>query len=254
MKTKIGWADEGLNFLTWNCDKVSQGCKNCYAQARSKQYPNNSVGGHFIGAPGWRENAVEELRKTPSGNVVFVNTHSDTFHEKNPLGWIRRMFSFFNARPDLIFLLLTKRPQIALEHANLLKWSANIWLGTSVENNDTLTRIPTLLRVPAQHKFVSLEPLLEGLRVFDLNIMIPRVQWVIAGGESGEMRRPFQKQWAQDIQAVCSEHHIPFFFKQGGSLWPGEDRLLGGRTWDEVPEDFTQLRETNAPPVQRQLF
>src|SRR5258705_10453141 len=106
--SKISWTDEALNFLTWNCGKVSPGCKNCYAQTHSQKYPQNSAGGQFLGAPNLREKAFEELRLTKAGSVLFVNTHSDTFHKSVSLKCLKRMFQHMNQRTDLIFLLLTK--------------------------------------------------------------------------------------------------------------------------------------------------
>jgi protein gp37 len=254
--TKISWTSEAVNFLTWNCHKVSPGCKHCYAETHSEKYPQNSAGGLFRGAPQLREKAFEELRLTPPGQTVFINTHSDTFHEDNPLGWIRRMFAVMNQRPDLIFLLLTKRPQVALAHAAHLNWGDNIWLGTSIENNAVLDRLGFWAQVPAAHRFLSIEPLLEALPDPRLPVAIEQqAEWVIVGGESGEYRRPFIKYWALDIQAMCQKYQVPFFFKQGSSIYPDQDRLLGRQIYDEQPAAFEQLRQRFAvQETQKPLF
>ena len=252
-QSKISWASaegqepEALNFLTWNCTKVSPGCKHCYAQAHSKLYPQNSAEGEFNGAPRLRIKALDELRLTKPGKVIFVNTHSDTFHEKNPIGWIDDWFQVMNQRPDLIFLLLTKRPEKARLFADSVKWTDNIWLGTSGESNAYLDRVDHLMAAPAVHRFISFEPLLEGILPYGLDRAVScGVDWVIAGGESGDLRRPFGKQWAADIQQVCQQRGIPFYFKQGGSLWPDQDRELNGRTYDERPPQFAALHEKYA--------
>lgn len=245
--SKISWTDHAINFLTWNCNKVSPGCKNCYAAAHSKQYPKNSAGGEFNGAPTLREKAFEELRLTPKGSTVFINTHSDTFHEQNPLGWIRRMFMHMNQRPDLIFLVLTKRPQVAYELRSHLNWTGNIWLGTSIESDAYLSRSDWLYKVPVIHRFLSIEPLLEMPADPRWKIVIaPPLGWVIVGGESGEMRRSFRKEWAAAIRDLAVAQRIPFYFKQGGDLFPDSDRLLDGRTWDERPAAFEALRQQYA--------
>jgi len=245
--SKISWAGaegqipEALNFLTWNCNKVSPGCKNCYAQTHSQQYPQNSAGGQFLGTPLLREKAFDELRLTKAGTVLFVNTHSDTFHEKVSFGWVKRLFTVMNQRPDLIFLLLTKRPEIALSYAPNLLWTDNIWLGTSIETQQYyMPRLDALLETPVKHRFISFEPLL-GAIVPDARLAL--VDWIITGGESGENRRPFGKQWAWDIQDYAARNRVPFYFKQGSSLYPDQDRELNGREYRERPEAFKILHD-----------
>jgi protein gp37 len=242
--SKISWAGapgqipEAVNFLTWNCNKVSPGCKHCYAQTHSLKYPQNSAGGQFLGAPLLRENAFEELRLTKPGTVLFVNTHSDTFHESVSFGWIKLMFQHMNQRPDLIFLLLTKRPQIALQHAPNLNWTDNIWLGTSIESQQYYGRLETLVKTPARNKFISFEPLLGAIQP---DALLNGVQWIITGAESGENRRPFGLQWAIDIKNFCQRSSIPFYYKQGSSIFPDQNRLMEGREYNERPAQFELL-------------
>lgn len=239
--SKISWTDEAVNFLTWNCNKVSPGCKHCYAQTHSEKYPQNSAGGQFTGAPLLRETAFEELRLTKAGTVLFVNTHSDTFHESVSLGWIKRMFQVMNQRSDLIFLLLTKRPEMALQHAPFLTWTDNIWLGTSIETQEYYApRLDALLEVPVKYRFISFEPLLGEIKP---DARLRHVNWIITGGESGEYRRPFGKQWAWDIQDFAARNLIPFYHKQGSSLFPDQDRELNGREYHERPEQFKALHD-----------
>src|ERR1700690_112654 len=102
-KTKIGWCDQSLNFYSWNCIKVSEGCRSCYAEALAKRY-----GKHFNGLPEWRENALKEYRALKSGETAFTNDMSDTFIDGVPFAWVERMFSLFHQRPDVQFLLVTK--------------------------------------------------------------------------------------------------------------------------------------------------
>jgi protein gp37 len=248
-ETKIPWAQEALNFLTWNCNKVSAGCKHCYAQTHSLKYPQNSRGAEFLGAPAIREKAFDELRLIKPGNTVFVNTHSDTFHNSLTLEQIQRMFIHMNQRPDLIFLLLTKRPEIAFKHSAALNWTDNICLGTSVEDMRVYGRIETLANVPAKHRFLSLEPLLGAVTLAPSDA--PWLDWVITGGESGEYRRPLGKQWAVDIQQYCARFNIPFYFKQGSSVFPDQDRLLNGREYNEFPSAFAALQDRFAVNVQQ---
>lgn len=254
-ETKITWASEALNFLSWNCNKVSPGCKNCYAMTHSQKYPQNSAGGSFLGAPVWRENSLKELKAIKPGQTVFVNTHSDTFHEVNSWTWLQSMFRHMNQRPDLIFLLLTKRPQIAELSSDFLKWTDNIWLGVSVESADYMHRLNVLDHIPVAHRFVSFEPLLGYIPKTALTPALKNIEWIITGGESGEYRRPFGKQWAVDIQQVAAQMKIPFYFKQGSGIWPDSDRLLAGQTYDERPAVFEQLKaQYTVNAIQQSLF
>jgi protein gp37 len=254
-KTLIPWTDVAWNALTWNCNKVSPGCKHCYALAHSQKYPQNSAGGEFLGAPKWRTNATADLKGIKAGNTVFVNTHSDTFHEKNTLGVITDMFRHMNQRPDLIFLLLTKRPQHALTWSPAIKWTENIWLGTSVESPEYMHRLDALRAVPVSHRFVSFEPLLQYIPQAALRPGLQNIDWAIVGGESGEDYRPFSKQWAADIQQVAAEMHVPFYFKQGSAAYPDSDRDLFGKTYDEFPAAFQALHDQyRVNAVQASLF
>lgn len=254
-KTKISWTDEAWNWLTWNCDTVSPGCKHCFARAHSQRYPQNSAGGQFAGAPNFRPKALEELRLIKSGSTVFVNTHSDTFHKANSIDTLARMFQHMNQRPDLIFLLLTKRPEIALSWAEQLRWTDNIWLGVSVESATFLRRLDLLRLIPAAHRFVSFEPLLAYIPQNLIRPALQNIDWVIVGGESGQEYRPFMKEWAVDIQRISSEFKIPFYFKQGSGLYPESDRILNGKTYDEFPLEFDQLhRQYEVKAVQTSLF
>lgn len=267
-KTTIEWASHSWNPYSWNCDKVSPGCAHCYAEALARRW-----GQQFSGAPTTRgQSAWNELRSLPPGAVVFVNSMSDTYHEG--ASW-QMIHSIHNAaaysRPDVTFLVLTKRPERALGLSPLLAWPPNLWLGASVERNDYLWRLDYLLHTPAAGHFVSAEPLLGRLDLIQPYlypqyrigrggaIKRPALGWVIAGGESGAGRREFFKGWAAELQIQATAARIPFLFKQGSAYTPGQDRLLGGREWNESPfylEKHDPAVECAKPvtPVQLEMF
>jgi protein gp37 len=232
-KTTIEWASHTWNPYTWACRKVSPGCANCYAEFLAER---RSGPGAFNRAPEWRgARAMQEIRRMPRGAVVFVNSMSDTYHEQARVSWIHSIHNIAAyLRPDVTFLLLTKRPERALALARTLTYPPNLWVGTSVENADYLWRLDYLLRIPAAGHFVSAEPLLgplPGLRQY----VQSGLKWVIVGAESGAKRRPFDKAWARDIRDMCGRAGVAYMFKQGGAYASGQDRLLDGRTWDETP-------------------
>lgn len=234
-KTTIEWASHTWNPYTWACNKVSPGCLNCYAEAMTKKYKR----GTFAGAPRWRgAAAMKELKKLPSGASVFVNSMSDTYHEGATLQMIHGVHAAVLSRPDVTFMVLTKRIDRAYYMREQLAWPPNLWIGTSVESADYLWRVVFLGEIPAAGRFISAEPLLGSLRGDSLLIWAleeKKVNWVIAGGESGANRRPFDPEWARELRDLCQETSVPFMFKQGSHLYPGKDRLLDGRTWDETP-------------------
>lgn len=233
-KTKIEWTDYALNPYKWYCTKVSQGCKNCYMMALAERYPQHAAQGIE-----WRANIGDELRTIPSGSMVFVNDMSDTFHERAPLEYIQRIFRMANNRPDLVFQILTKRIARAAELHHLVEWTPNIWMGTSVENADVVKRIDYLRKIPAAVRFISFEPLIGDVGQVDLS----GIHWAITGAESGSNRRPFDPAWARSIRLQCQQQRVAFFHKQGSAQTPGQNRLLDGRLWEELPAGFVRKTE-----------
>jgi len=112
----------------------------------------------------------------------------------------------------------------------------NVWLGVSVENQKAADeRIPDLVSTPAAVRFISAEPLLGPIEFrpswvagYDYDgagcsmRSKPRIDWVIAGGESGPTARPMHPDWARSLRDQCSAAEVPFFFKQWGEWAPGE--------------------------------
>ncbi|AZA85951.1 phage Gp37/Gp68 family protein [Chryseobacterium shandongense] len=232
-QSNIEWTE-----MTWNpttgCDKISAGCKFCYAEIMSKRL-------QAMGLEKYKDNFEvrihEEALDTPytwkNSKVVFVNSMSDLFHKDIPLEFIKKVFKVMNDNPQHVFQVLTKRAERLLELHTELKWTHNIWMGVSVENNTVTNRIDSLRNTNARVKFLSLEPLLGPLPNLDLD----NIDWVIVGGESGHKPRTMDADWVIDIQEQCKRNDVAFFFKQwGGKNKKAAGRLLNGRTYDEMPE------------------
>jgi len=234
-KSAIEWTES-----TWNpvsgCTKISDGCANCYAERMTlrlaamgqKRYRNGfEVTLH--------PEALDEPYRWKKPRVVFVNSMSDLFHKKIPLSYIQDVFSVMNKNQRHTFQILTKRSETLRELAPLLKWSDNIWMGVTIENDDYVDRADDLRMVNAAIRFLSLEPLIGPVPSLDLR----SINWVIVGGESGPGARPMKKEWVLDIKAKCQESGVPFFFKQwGGVNKKKAGRLLLGKTWDEYPQTY----------------
>jgi protein gp37 len=168
--------------------------------------------------------------KTPQ--TIFVNSMSDLFHKDVPLIFIRKIFDVMEAAHWHRFQILTKRSERLLELSSKLSWTANIWMGVSVEHPDYVYRIDHLRQTDAHIKFLSLEPLLAPLP----RLKLKNIDWAIVGGESGPGARPMQKEWVLAIQNQCRKADVAFYFKQWGGVFKKKaGRVLEGRTWDEMP-------------------
>jgi protein gp37 len=175
--------------------------------------------------------------------MIFVNSMSDLFHKDVPLDFIAACFSVMQKTPRHTFQVLTKRPERAAQLTAHLPWPKNIWMGTSVENADYIYRIQPLLKIPAEVRFLSLEPLLGPIRCLPLK----GISWVILGGESGPAARKMDAQWVFQIRDQCLRHEVPFFFKQWGGVQKCRTgRELEGRTWDEMPRAERNLDDARS--------
>ncbi|MBA3053622.1 MAG: phage Gp37/Gp68 family protein [Sphingomonadales bacterium] len=145
---------------------------------------------------------------------------------------------------------LQKRPK---GHGVLLETTngtlPNVWLGVSVEDQTRADeRIPDLLATPAAVRWISAEPLLGPVDLTKLNVpaiddnwlntcdaligynpqtfgfdepaRLARIDWVVAGGESGPGARPMHIDWAQSIVDQCQAAGVPVFVKQLSSGGP----------------------------------
>jgi protein gp37 len=234
-QTSIEWTE-----MTWNpttgCNKISAGCKFCYAEIMSKRL-------QAMGIEKYKDNFEVRIHpdslKVPytwkGSKVVFVNSMSDLFHKDIPLDFIQQVFKVMNENPQHVFQVLTKRAERLLELHKELKWTHNIWMGVSVENDKVRDRIDLLRGIDARVKFLSLEPLIGPLKKLNLK----NIDWVIVGGESGHKPRPMKPDWVLDIQAQCEKAGVAFFFKQwGGKNKKASGRILNGKTYDEMPENL----------------
>jgi protein gp37 len=228
----IEWTDATWNPVT-GCDKVSPGCKHCYAERMAKRL---KAAGNRSYRNGFELTLQPHMLTRPlewkSPKRIFVNSMSDLFHDDVPLEYIRRVFDRMNEADWHQYQVLTKRAERLEELSDQLKWAPHIWMGVSVESEKYLPRIDCLRRTRAHVKFLSLEPLLGPLEKMDLR----GIDWAIVGGESGPGSRPMNEEWVTDIRDQCVKANVAFFFKQWGGVFKKRTgRTLEGRTWDEMP-------------------
>lgn len=246
--TKIQWEDASWNPVT-GCTKISQGCKNCYAERLAERF--------------WGERKFTDVQLHPERlkdplhwkkpRRVFVNSMSDLFHEDVPIEFVKDVWTVMLNAPQHTFHILTKRPNRMMEAVDLIMRDGygilkNVWTGVSVEDQKAADeRIPLLLQTPAAVRFVSCEPLLEPVSLYklrygddwhwdslrgfqwrahyrDYQAGTAKLDWVIVGGESGPNARPMHPDWAQSIRDQCLAAGVPFFFKQWGEWYPSPYR------------------------------
>jgi protein gp37 len=266
----IEWTDHTFN-PWWGCVKVSPGCKNCYAETLSKRFGHKVWGPQgerrFFGVKHWAEPLKWDRQAKAEGvrRRVFCGSMCDVFEEGAALNTERAvLWDLIWKTPNLDWLVLTKRPENIygmvpgywINHMTGTEWPRNIWIGTSVEDQQRADeRIPELLKVPAKVRFLSCEPLLGQI---DITPWLSKLQWVIVGGESGQRARPMHPEWARSLRDQCVSVGVPFFFKQWGEWgpagWPRRPkeleqvpdllerlgkkvngRYLDGREWNEAP-------------------
>jgi len=213
-QTGIQWTNK-----TWNpwrgCTKVSPGCAHCYMFTEQKRYGHDpSI---VVKTKTWNDPLrwQKEAESKGTKDLVFTCSWSDWFHEDADQ-WRPEAWAIVRACPNLIFQILTKRPERIHDHLPL-DWRdgyPNVWLGVSVENRlHGLPRIDTLRYEQARIRFLSIEPLLEPLGPLNLT----GIHWGIIGGESGPGARQCSLDWIEGVAAQFRYQDVPVFVKQLGS-------------------------------------
>lgn len=254
--SKIEWTDKTWNPVT-GCTKVSQGCKNCYAETFYERFNGKGSFKNITCHPD-RLSAPLSWKK-PS--MVFVNSMSDLFHEDVPFEFIDAVFRVMADVDIHTYQVLTKRPARMLEFFRWkmaefgILWVAptNVWLGVSVEDQAAANeRIPLLAPIPCKTKFLSCEPLLGPVELFHLtNGNRKVISWVIAGGESGNKARPMHPGWARSLRDQCADADVPFFFKQNGEYVSVSEVAATGKHY--VFQDGATVRKTGKKLAGRTL-
>lgn len=278
--SKIEWTHHTFNPWT-GCKKVSPACANCYAvntppvrMARSRGLELWGDTSRMVASETmWKQPLAWDRAAEKAGqrHRVFCASLADVFEdftgnvvtndEKAYPGGLevarKRLFSLIQSTPSLDWLLLTKRPenisQMVPGWCSMTgNWPKNIWVGTTVENQDVANkRLPYLMRLTAKVLFVSMEPLLGNVNLDYINTgnmcwmdvingmeatyvsqnSCRPLDWVIVGGESGKNSRITHIDWIRNIRRLCSQGNIPFFYKQHGD-WCEFSQLPDGALWE----------------------
>lgn len=232
--TKIEWTDHTFN-PWWGCSKVSDACKHCYAESFAKRTGHEIWGDasprRFFSDAHWEEPRKWDRDAARDGvrRKVFCASMADVFEERPDLVEPRaRLIRLIEDCDHLDWLLLTKRPELAVRLASSAGWSLGdwpeqAWIGTTVESPKEARRAYVLKDVPTKYRFLSCEPLLSGLVAmgpFGSLGLPPHIDWIIGGGESGPGARPMHPSWVRELRDAVVKDRRAFFFKQWGDWEP----------------------------------
>lgn len=282
--SKIEWTDHTFN--PWiGCTKVSQevtgggGCDYCYAEVSTPVRVLRGKGIETWGAHAprhrtsqanwalprrWNDQHDAFFAQHGRRQRVFCASLADVFDNAVNPEWRRDLFALIAATPNLDWLLLTKRignaegmiAQALCEHdvaggpEQLPEWPwSNVWLGATVVNQAEADRdIPKLLDVPAEKRFLSMEPLLGPVSFVGLfanpgnpadgTNALEALDWMIVGGESGPGARPMHPNAARSLRDQCQAVGLPFFFKQWGEWVPYEHSAQPPFLWAQNGDEF----------------
>jgi protein gp37 len=278
--TKIEWADSTLNFWI-GCTQLKRrggapsACDKCYAMKLAKRFkikwnapPVRTKAASWSKPKAYHRGAGRFHEKHGRRRAVFVNSLSDFFDKLAPQAWRDEACAEMEAFDDVIYMLLTKRPENVpkMVPARWLEpggWPDHIWLGITVEAQDTADhRVPLLLAIPARVRFLSMEPLFEDVAL--RSEWLELLSWIIIGGESGREARATSVKWVRRILVAAAAHGVPVLFKQWGEWVPagqftrGDVRTDGNyrvhRFDEQTPPNFRVGKEAAGRRVDGSLY
>lgn len=245
---RVGYGETGSKFPIWGKDTERR----------------------VFGEKHWAE-PLQWNRKAAEAGVrerVFCGSMCDVM-EDHPRAAQQRplLYELIEQTPHLDWLLLTKRPQNFrrfLPQDWMVEPRSNVWLMTTVESQEQAWRAVELMKTPAYVRGLSCEPMLGPLDLTRIEYRtegsggecfvnaltgnfvsvagggpLPRIKWVICGGESGPGARPMHPDWARSLQDQCLDAEVPFFFKQWGEWCPAD--MEHGFGSGIMPDDNSKL-------------
>jgi len=277
-KTAIEYLTHTWNPIAMRCTPAGEGCAHCWHLRMADRLAGNDAFPTEVraayagdGPPVLVKKRLGEPMRRKIPSIVGVQFMGDLFHEKIAFEDIDYIFDAMRIASQHTFMVLTKRPQRAiqyLEHDTERKgirlwWPPHIWFGVSAENQKWANeRIPLLLQTPATTKFVSVEPCLSPIDLCNIsidswtrynalggcgvtsrgvvgqsypNVHGNKLDWVVVGTETGPGARSMHLNWARRVRDQCVEFGTPFFYKRGET-----GRLLDGRLWEQYPISMVQ--------------
>ncbi len=215
----------------WNpwhgCNKKSEGCANCYMYYLDKQ--RNQEGSNIFRVKNNFNYPIQKDRqgnyKIKSGEFLRVCMTSDFFLEEADK-WREETWNIMKIRQDVIFILITKRPE-RVEKC-LPKWDNfnNIWFHVTCENQKrTNERVPILIELPFKHKGVMVAPFIEEISLKKY-LLKGKIENVWCGGENYDGCRPLYYEWVKKLSEECKENDVSFKFFETGNFFVKDGKRL----------------------------
>ena len=241
MPTGIEYLDEALSPLGWGC----------YGPGGTAEHPNICYGGNCWAKlwaargmqkcpecrafrPHWHPEELEKVAHWRKPRRVGVQFMGDLFGEWVPSSHIEAVLRVTGWQRQHTFFFLTKNPQRMQDFT----FPSNAWAGTTVEDTAAIMRVANLVQVRAEHKWLSIEPMLGPI----LSALGPylaghnwggkrSIGWVVVGAQSGPGATPPAREWVEDLVAQCRGHGIKVWIK------------------DNVRKAYPELPRTQQPPL-----
>lgn len=248
-KTKIEWCDS-----TWNpVTGCMNGCEYCYARKIAHRFTTESENHTYFDGkpiskyheldnpavviktdrkspypfgfePTFHRYRLNEPQKWTKPRTILVCSMADLFGDWIPDGWLHEVFAACEKSPYHRYMFLTKNPKRYIEYG--VPIASNMWYGMSITRAADFSQVNKL---PAFNRtFLSIEPLLEDLKIDSRGFLLAQTDWIIIGAETGHRSGKVvpQKKWVMDVVRICRERGKPVFMKD--SLIPivGEENMI----------------------------
>ncbi len=216
----------------WNpwhgCIKKSEGCKNCYMYFLDRMHDKD--GSQIYRTKAGFNYPIQKDRKgnykIKSGEMIRVCMTSDFFlAEADP--WRDEAWELMRLRSDVVFFLLTKRPERVAEHLpkNWGNGWDNIFFNVTTENQCRANeRIPILLDLPFRHKGVMCAPLIGRVSIRKY-LETGQIEQVLCDGENYSGARTCHYDWVRLLHDECVDNNVTFVFCGTGRQFVKDGRL-----------------------------
>lgn len=216
----------------WNpwhgCTKISEGCDHCYMYFLDKM--RDKDGAHIYRTKGGFHYPLQKNRQgryiIRSGETIRVCMTSD-FFIKEADEWRREAWNIMKERSDVVFYLLTKRPERVADclPSNWGEGWENIFFNVTCENQRRADeRIPILIDLPFKHKGIMCAPMISKIQIENY-LRKGQIKRVVCGGENYDGLRPCDFAWIRSLSRQCKENEVPFYFAETGTKFIKDGRM-----------------------------
>ena len=211
----------------WNpwhgCTKKSEGCDNCYVYFFDEQRGCDASKIYKIknnfNYPIQRDKNGQY--KIKSGEEIGTCLTSDFFLEEADI-WRNEAWDIIKQRPDVIFFIITKRPERILQCLPN-GWGdgwENVFINATCENQKRFDeRVPILLNLPLKHRGIIIAPFIGEVSILKHinNNNAHLINHITVAGENYEKARIIKYNWVKKVYDECVKLNISFEFRDSGT-------------------------------------